>query len=85
MKNLSCTKIFTSLLGQVGGDSNVYTADLLRGDDGYLFAATIQNIPIAIDDQISFALQAYVNGETTETYQFALKRTEGGYTVTWND
>lgn len=83
---LSCTKLFSSLLGMVDGETVVYTAETLRGDDGYLFAATIAGITIPNDEWVTFTVAPYATGYRSEpTYTLTLRLTKGVYTVTWKD
>lgn len=88
-RDFSCTVLFTSLLGQSEGEEIVYTANELRGDNGYLFAAILRGAKLALGDSVTLTLSAYAQagGERSETgtYTFTLTKTEGGYTVTWNN
>ncbi len=88
-RNYTCQTLFTSLLGQTAEETVLYTAESLRGSGGYLFAATIRNIPMSVGASFSFAVTAYANDgnseSATEASTMILTRTaEGGFTVTWN-
>ncbi len=83
--NFPCSSVFTSLLGIYDEQTLVYTAQQLRGSDGYLFAATFPGGTLDTGDSVSFSVYAYASGaEPTDTYSFTLTKTDGGYTVTWN-
>ena len=82
--DFSCTKLFTSLLGQVDGETVVYTAEALRGESGFLFAATIEEIPLTEGNSITFTVAPYATGDQADSAALILKRTEGGYAIEWN-
>ena len=84
-----CTVLFTSLLGNVDGETVTYTVEQLRGADGYLFAGTLKGAKIPTDGEIVLSVSAYAvsAGGTVETavHFLTLKNTEGGCTVTWEN
>ena len=85
--NFPCTVLFTSLLGQAGDDTVVYTAEQLRGAEGYLFAASLTGAQMTVGDQFTCSVAAYAataggNAETI-AHTLTLTKTEGGCTVTW--
>ena len=86
--DLSCTVLFTSLLGQKDGETICYTAEQLRGSDGYLFAATVRGLSLPIGTQLPIRVFAWTEDGTTRTETtgrtLTLIRTEGGCTVTWD-
>ena len=85
-KILSCTKLFPALLGMIDGEIIVYSAESLRGDDGYLFAATIAGITLPNDESIEFTVTPYATGYQSEpSSTLILSFMKGEYTVTWKD
>ena len=58
-KRCSCRQVFTSLLAGSGAGMIPYTAEQLRGENGYLYALTLTGVPLREGNTVTFTVQSY--------------------------